>query len=39
MKAVEFFQKGVQENTVFIVDPKKGLFKYLNDYSSDAPRK
>jgi membrane protease subunit HflC len=39
MKAVEFLQKGLQENTVFIVDPKTGFFKYLNDYSSDASRK
>jgi membrane protease subunit HflC len=38
MKAVEFFQKGVQENTVLIVDPKDGLFKYLNGYVNGASR-
>jgi membrane protease subunit HflC len=31
MKAVEFFKKGLQDNTVLVVDPKTGLFKYLND--------
>jgi membrane protease subunit HflC len=31
MKAVEFFQKGLKEDTVLLVDPKTGLFKYLND--------
>lgn len=31
MKAVEFFQKGVREDTVLVVDPKTGLFKYLNN--------
>jgi membrane protease subunit HflC len=31
MKAVEFFKKGLQENSVLVVDPKTGLFKYLND--------
>ncbi|MDR3231839.1 MAG: protease modulator HflC [Synergistaceae bacterium] len=30
IKAVEFFQKGVKEGTVLVVDPKTGLFKYLN---------
>jgi membrane protease subunit HflC len=31
MKAVEFFQKSLQDNTVLVVDPKTGPFKYLND--------
>ncbi|MDR2137270.1 MAG: protease modulator HflC [Synergistaceae bacterium] len=31
MKAVEFFQKGLKDDTVLLVDPKTGLFKYLND--------
>jgi hypothetical protein len=31
MKAIEFLQKGLQANTVLVVDPKTGLFKYLND--------
>lgn len=31
MKAVEFFQKGIRENAVLIVDPKTGPFKYLNN--------
>ena len=31
MKAVEFFQKGVREGAVLVVDPKTGFFKYLND--------
>ena len=29
MKAVEFFRNGVQKDTVLIVDPNKGLFRYL----------
>ena len=33
MKAVEFFKKGLQDNTVLVVDPKTGLFRYLNDMS------
>ncbi|MCL2009726.1 MAG: protease modulator HflC [Synergistaceae bacterium] len=33
MKAVEFFKKGLQDNTVLVVDPKTGIFKYLNDMS------
>lgn len=33
MKAVEFFQKGIKKDSVLIVDPKTGLFKYLNDTS------
>ena len=33
MKAVEFFKSGLQDNTVLVVDPKTGLFKYLNDMS------
>ena len=36
MKAIEFFQKGVKENTVLIVDPKTGLFKYLNNMSGTS---
>ncbi len=36
MKAIEFFQKGVKENTVLIVDPKTGLFKYLNSMSGTS---
>ncbi|MDR1977514.1 MAG: protease modulator HflC [Synergistaceae bacterium] len=39
MKAVEFFQKGIQENTVFVVDPKEGLLKYLKGYQNDASEK
>ncbi|MDR1732044.1 MAG: protease modulator HflC [Synergistaceae bacterium] len=39
MKAVEFFQKGIKENTVLIVDPKTGLFKYLNTAGSGAAKK
>jgi len=31
MKAVEFFKNGLQDNTVLVVDPKTGLFRYLND--------
>jgi membrane protease subunit HflC len=38
MKAIEFFQKGLQEDTVLVVDPKTGLFKYLNDIAG-APEK
>jgi membrane protease subunit HflC len=30
MKAVEFFQKGLKDGAVLVVDPKTGLFKYLN---------
>jgi membrane protease subunit HflC len=30
MKAVEFFQKGLKTNTVLIVDPRTGIFRYLN---------
>ena len=33
MKALEFFKQGLQENTVLVVDPKTGIFKYLNDMS------
>ncbi|GHV44382.1 protein HflC [Synergistales bacterium] len=36
MKAVEFFRKGLQKNTVLVVDPKVGLFKYLNDYKGET---
>jgi membrane protease subunit HflC len=31
MKAMEFFKNGVRDDTVIVVDPKTGLFKYLND--------
>jgi membrane protease subunit HflC len=34
MKAVEFFQKGLREDTVLIMDPKKGLFKYLGGHQN-----
>jgi membrane protease subunit HflC len=37
LKAVEFFQKGLREDTVLIVDPKTGLFKYLNDIPRAEP--
>ncbi|MDR1648978.1 MAG: hypothetical protein LBR71_01850, partial [Synergistaceae bacterium] len=42
MKAVEFFQKGLKNNTVLFADPKTGLFRYLNDQgrtfeSADLP--
>jgi membrane protease subunit HflC len=30
MKAVEFFQKGLKQDTVLIVDPKTGFFRYLS---------
>jgi len=33
MKAVEFLKDGLQDNTVLVVDPKTGIFKYLNDMS------
>jgi hypothetical protein len=39
MKAIEFFQKGVRDNTVLVVDPNTGLFKYLNDISGTAEGK
>ncbi|MDR2174658.1 MAG: protease modulator HflC [Synergistaceae bacterium] len=31
MKAVEFFQKGLKEDTVLIADPRTGFFRYLNE--------
>jgi membrane protease subunit HflC len=31
IKAVEFFRKGLKDDTVLLLDPKTGLFKYLND--------
>jgi membrane protease subunit HflC len=30
MKAVEFFQKGLKQDTVLVVDPKTGFFRYLS---------
>ena len=31
MKAIEFFRKGLKKESVLIVDPGKGLFRYLKD--------
>lgn len=31
MKAIEFFQKGLRKESVLVVDPGKGLFRYLKD--------
>jgi len=39
IKAVEFFQKGVKEGTVLVVDPQTGLFKYLNTTEPKAEPK
>jgi membrane protease subunit HflC len=36
MKAVEFFQKGLKNNTVLIADPGTGLFRYLNSQGGAA---
>ena len=41
MKAIEFFQKGLRKETVLVVDPGKGLFRYLKDNapaSESAPQ-
>lgn len=41
MKAIEFFQKGLRKETVLVVDPGKGLFRYLKDNapaSASAPQ-
>lgn len=38
MKAIEFFQKGLRKESVLVVDPGKGLFRYLKDNAA-APEK
>ena len=36
MKAIEFFRKGLRKDSVLIVDPGKGLFRYLKDNAVPA---
>ena len=39
MKAIEFFQKGLRKESVLVVDPGKGLFRYLKDNAAPLEKK